>query len=321
MKNRWAFCFLCLGAILQVVIFPAVYIDAFYFGLTLFCEKLLPLLFPFFVFCGVLLKTGILLEISQKFLSAPFEKIGLSRHFPYVFLLAFLSGYPMNAKLACDLMQSGEIDNREGESLAFSTSCSGILFVVATVGTIMLGSTLIGVLLMLCHISACLLGYFSLCFFDKIFFHQPKITAVSQIKIKRDTSSEFSIFESFTQSVATALQTILLVGAYVCIFSVATKMLEVIGLFSVFNTQISGVIRGIFEITQGISTLATLEISPLNLAFIVALISFGGVSINMQSLGILLPFGISSGRYFTLKTLQMCWGFIVTFIFFSAFFA
>lgn len=311
MKNRLLLCVLCLFAIFQVVLFPSIYMQAFFGGLSLFYSKLLPLLFPFFFFCGVLLKTGALLEISQRFFSNFAKKLGLSGHFPYVFILACLSGYPMNAKLTKDLLESGEITATEGESLAFSTSCSGVLFVCGTVGAIMFESPIIGAVLMICHLSAAILGYFTFRFFDNAFnknITAPQFSATKTIGFAR---RNFEILPAISESVASALSSVLLVCAYVCIFSVISKMLDVLGLYSHLDILQTGLIQGILEITLGISTISTLGTSPLCLAACCALISFGGISINLQSLGLLISHGISGKRYFILKTIQMFWGFSI----------
>ncbi len=311
MKGRILFSLLCLFAICNVVIFPSIYMQAFFVGLELFSTRLLPVLFPFFVFCSLLLKTGVLFEISHRFFATPAKKFGLSQHFPYVFTLACLSGYPMNAKLTCDLFENGFITPQEGENLAFSTSCSGVVFVCSTVGMIMFGSVKIGVILTVSHLCACLAGFF---IYRNIFRDKISQQAIKTADMQRHIGVEFNIIDAITQSVASALSSILLVGAYVCVFSVICEMFEVLGVFSRLSVLWSGFFRGILEITTGISTISTTTATPLSVAFITALVSFGGLSINLQSLALLAPLDVSKKRYFVLKTLQMICGFIIGFI-------
>ncbi len=317
MKNRLFFAFLCIFAIVQVVLFPTIYIDAFYFGLNVFCTALLPLLFPFFIFSSLLVQTGVLRDFSERYFAKTAEKLHLSKHFPYVFLLAILSGYPMNAKLTCDLYQNGDITKEECERLAFSTSCSGIIFVCVTVASVLFHTEKIGFPLLICHISSCILGYYTYNFF----FHKASMTANystnNLLKINGDSTFKFNIFESFTKSVSSALSSILLVGAYVCIFSVLSKMLETCGLFPSSSGLLSAFLKGVFEITIGIKQISLIAITKLSLASTVALISFGGISINMQSLALLISSGVSSVKYFALKLFQMLWGFAITYLLFA----
>lgn len=312
MKNRILFSGVCLFAICNVVIFPSVYMGAFFAGLLLFSNRLLPVLFPFFVFCTLLVKTGVLFEISQRFFALPAKKLGLSAHFPYVFTLACLSGYPMNAKLTADLFENGFINASEGESLAFSTSCSGVVFLCSTVGMIMFGSVKIGVILTISHLLACLIGFFV---YSGIFSPAAAIPTIKNVNTKVGADVDFNIIDAITESVASALSSILLVGAYVCVFSVICEMIGVLGVFSHLSVLWSGFFSGIMEITNGISKIATLQADALSIAVITALVSFGGLSINLQSLALLSPLKISKTRYFALKTIQMFCGFIIGFIF------
>ncbi len=306
MKGRIFFSALCLIAICEVVIFPKIYMEAFFAGLSLFTSKLLPVLFPFFIFCTILVKAGVLNSVSQRFFASPAKKLGLSQHFPYVFILSVLSGYPMNAKLTKDIFENNLASETECESIAFSTSCSGILFVCCTVGVLMFNSAAVGIILLCCHLFSCLAGYF---LHAALLGHKTEKTAEKDADVSQNIgASNFDIISGITESVASALSSILLVGAYVCIFSVAIKMLEVLGLFSTASTIWSGFFQGVFEITTGIATISALQITPLAISIVTALISFGGISINLQSLALLAPCGISKRRYFALKVLQMSCG-------------
>ncbi|MFI3129602.1 MAG: hypothetical protein R3Y18_05995 [Bacillota bacterium] len=312
MKNRVLFSLLCLFAIVNVVIFPSVYMQAFFAGLSLFGTRLLPVLFPFFVFCSLLVKTGVLFEISTRFFASPAKKLGLSTHFPYVFTLALLSGYPMNAKLTADLFENGFVTAVEGETLAFSTSCSGVVFLCSTVGMIMFESVKIGIILTISHILACLIGFFIYRF---IFARKIEIATIKTADITKNIGGDFNIVDAITDSVASALSSILLVGAYVCVFSVICEMFEVFGVFSRLSVLGCGFFSGILEITNGISKIATIKADTISVALITALVSFGGLSINLQSLALLAPLDVSKARYFALKTIQMFCGFIIGFLF------
>lgn len=71
-------------------------------------------------------------------------------------ILGTLSGYPMGAKLACNLKENKVCTKYEAERLIAFTNNSGPLFIIATVGISMFFSKEIGFLLLVTHLLASL---------------------------------------------------------------------------------------------------------------------------------------------------------------------
>lgn len=129
-------------------------------GLALWATKVLPSLFPFFVATELLCKTNftyILGKLLNKIMKPLFNVPGESS---IALILGTISGYPVGAKVVCNLKQEKIISKIEAERLIAYTNNSGPLFILATVGISLFGNKQIGITLLTSHIlSALLVGY------------------------------------------------------------------------------------------------------------------------------------------------------------------
>ena len=86
-------------------------------GLLIWYQNMIPSLFPFMVFSGYLVKSGLAGRFSR--LLKPF----LGCFFPsdgsmlYALFMGFFCGFPMGAKVVADLLESRQINEKQGEYL------------------------------------------------------------------------------------------------------------------------------------------------------------------------------------------------------------
>ena len=270
--------------IIILLLNPTRYSNATLDGLKLFLVGVFPTLFPFVFISKILsaLQTPLVLSNSLKNLSH--KLFHAPSCISYVYLLSILCGYPIGAKLTGDLFTQGIINHKQVKQLTYFCSTSGLLFVIGTIGTIMFGSSLIGIIIYVSHILGCFIGGLILSRIDK----QPDF---SEKPIPHTASSNI-----ISESITSSIKSIVIVGAYITLFCLFTKILCDLTIFKYIlhfiellfdklgipTNLASGLVTGIFEMTNGCKQLS---MHTSNAAIILAsgIISFGGISILLQS--------------------------------------
>lgn len=121
------------GFIIFLLLYSKSNIEAAKIGLTLWATSVVPSLFPFFVATELLYYTNfinILEKLFTKFMRPVFNVPGKSA---IALILGNLSGYPIGAKLACNLLENEQCTKIEAERIIAFTNNSGPLFIVGTV--------------------------------------------------------------------------------------------------------------------------------------------------------------------------------------------
>ncbi len=304
MKNlRAAIILIVLALMLALVIFPDRYISSVSYGLQLFAVTVLPALFPFFFFSKVLTSMDIASTLEKPlkrpmkfFFNAP--PVG-----GYILVLSLLSGYPIGAKLVADCYKMGILTEAQAKNITTFTSTSGPLFIVGSVGVSMMGNKTAGFVILISHYLAALIN--------------------GLILVKRGgKGKELSVPPKFCDydnllgdSITSGIISVAIVGGYIAIFSMLTDVLfdfKILpffrGIFTFLKVPTAlanGIVTGLVEITRGCQMLSK---SRLTLRAIVpavaALVSFGGLSVTLQSLTFLSQCKIKPLFYLKCKLSQ-----------------
>lgn len=298
---------------------PKVCIEGATFGLLLWFQKVLPSLLPFMILINLLCALGILFKLSDFLTPITQRLFKLSGTGFLVFILGLISGYPMGAKLAKNLLEQGQMSYQEAQkSLCYSCNC-GPLFIVGTVGTLMLGNPSLGYFLLLIHLASAFIMLLLSRFYT---LDTPKT------RLQKDTSTPttLSVSSAFTSSVQNAMDTIVYVGGYIIFFSVIAYLLADSSFymrFATFISQLLGIdtqlIHTFFlstlEFSSGSARLSsTLPLSITLLALISAVIAFGGFCVVFQSQHVLQGSNLSISPYICSKIFQAIIAYILTFI-------
>lgn len=124
-------------------------------GVRLCVYNVLPGLFPFFVVCGLLPS----LRLPPRLLRGAAKMLGLqSERTAFAVLLSWVGGYAVCAKLTSQLCGENAISRRDASLLLLLGCCAGPGFVVGSVGGILLGSPVVGVILYVLQLAANLLA-------------------------------------------------------------------------------------------------------------------------------------------------------------------
>ena len=253
----------------------------------------------------------------------------------YAMLMGIISGYPIGAKIVTNFMENGICSKEECERLLAFTNNSGPLFIIGTVGISLFGNSLIGILLFITHLLACLtVGIlFRFWKFNKTSYNNSHSNSFPK---STTTNVSFSnLGEVLSKAISSATNTILMIGGFVVLFSVILSILEnsnfisiissalepIFSIFRINNNFISGFVSGIIELTNGIQKISTITCKQIstNIILCAMLLGFGGISILLQVFSITSKTDISIKPYIIGKILHGIFAGIYTYIFISSF--
>ena len=321
-KNIFTIIFIVF--LISLFMFSENNIEAAQNGLILWSTKVLPSLFPFFIATELLCRTTFA-HILGKILNKPIKAIfNLPGESTLAILLGIISGYPVGAKVVCNLKKNKAISKIEAERLIAFTNNSGPLFIIGTVGIAMLNNKKIGIILLISHIlSAILVGY---CFRfwkrDKLDINFKEICFSSNlVPIKLS-----NIGEIIGESIKNAIFSLLSIGGYIVLFSVILSILSASGIINtvslfLYNFEIptefsNACISSFIEITNGLNLLSIVysNYPIISILLISFFLGFGGFCVLLQVYSIIAKENISIKPYLYGKVLQGFFSVIITFI-------
>lgn len=249
----------------------------------------------------------------------------------FAFIMGIISGYPVGAKIACEFRKNNICSKEECERLLSFTNNSGPLFIIATVGISMFGSSIIGLLLFITHILSCItVGIIFR------FWHSNSKESNDFKTLKSNINSNLNVSfsnlgEILADSIKNATSTIMMIGGFIIIFSSIISILNASGtfnyihillvpIFNFFNIDssfINAILTSILEITTGISKISNIAIKKISINIILTafFLGFGGISILLQVLSITSKTDLSIKPYVYGKILH---GIIASFYTFIA---
>ncbi|WP_102027279.1 sporulation integral membrane protein YlbJ [Salirhabdus sp. Marseille-P4669] len=322
MKSKLKSILLATGAVLLTAIlfqFPKEALDASIRGLDLWWKVVFPSLLPFFIISELLIAFGVVkfFGVLTEPVMRPLFNVPGSGSF--VWAMGMASGYPSGAKLTARLRQDEQLTKTEAERLVAFTNASNPLFIIAAISVGFFHDEKLGILLAVCHY----VGNFfvGICMrFYRIKDVNPHMKK-SKLSIKRAfrelhatrIKDERPFGKVFGDAVVNSLQTLLMVGGFIIIFSVINQLLYLVHftpyiaqflqyLFALFGLPESltlPFISGIFEITNGAQLTSETNTNLLQQIVIISFIlGFNGLSIQAQVASILAETDIRFFPYF-----------------------
>ncbi|WZY01067.1 sporulation integral membrane protein YlbJ [Bacillus sp. FSL W7-1360] len=330
-----AFSIICTGALIAN---PQVAIDASIRGLSMWWYVVFPSLLPFFIMSELLIGFGVVSFLGvllEPFMRPIFRVPG---HGGFVWAMGLASGNPAGAKLAVRMRQANVVTRIEGERLTSFTSSANPLFIFGAIAVGFFHHPNLGLLLAIAHYGGNILV--GLCFR----FYGTNNAQRTTIQNHNDREGFTRLYKNRIQTeqtlgillgdaVRTSIQTLLLIGGFIILFSVLSELLTTIGLLSIAATAMSGIfaiiglhtdlskpfIAGIFEITIGIEQISTLPSTPLAAQIIVTsfILAFGGLSIQAQVASILAESDLRFRPFFYARLLHGLFAAVLTAILFQ----
>ncbi|MBO7149498.1 MAG: hypothetical protein J6V71_01245 [Clostridia bacterium] len=279
-------------------------------GLSLYLACVVPSLLPYFFITAILSSMSITSKISNKLSFLTRRTFNVGGAVGYAFFMSIISGYPVGAKIVCDLKEKGLISKAESVRASALCSTSSPMFLINSVGLIMFNSMRFGLMLFLCHfLSSIIVGIiFSFYHRKEKPLDQPFINAKKVDNV---------LYESAYSSVIS----ILVVGAIITIFYLLTSVLFSVGIltpivslfsFVLGNEQLGkGLTFGLFECTQGLKILSNLPNHLLAFPLSAFICGFGGLSVIMQSVAYLKKAKIKTAPFILAKIICAVINFIL----------
>ncbi len=307
-----------------LVLKPDIYMQSVTRGLTVWLTSVLPALFPFFFFSGLLIKMRVVDNLGSKlskFTQKAFHCPGSSG---IIYLLSIVSGYPVGAKIASEMYSSGALTREQVMRVNAFASTSGPLFIVGAVGVGMFVDHTCGLIMLLSHYIGALLNGL---LYRNYGYKKEELNKTYVLNKNTEDILSSTMYDSIIS--------ILLVGGYIAIFFILIDVLLNCGILTFLSGILSsifsyvglpsglstGVASGIFEVTRGCLDLSNASVDLRIVTPIAcALISWGGISIHFQALTFLNKCGIKKSVFFLQKFTQsiisgvVCLAFVLLFM-------
>ena len=321
---------------LSLIAFPQESVSASIRGLDMWLEIVFPSLLPFFIVSemligfGVVKFIGILLEPLMRPL---FRVPGVGG---FAWAMGMASGYPAGAKITARLRQEKQITKTEAERLVSFTNSSNPLFIFGAVSVGFFNNAQLGILLAVAHY----LGNISVGLIMR--FYGIKEPQNRNEKTKYSLRAAFSalhqtrmkdnrpIGKILGDAVMSSVQTLLMIGGFIILFSVVNKLLfhlQITGFFAkaievilnLFQLPIElsiPLISGLFEITLGAQLISQIQSATLmEQAIITSLIlGFSGFSVQAQVASILAQTDIRFKPFFFARIIHGVFSAAYTFL-------
>lgn len=277
------FLILCAG---QILYHSNDVLDSVMFSLSIWQKNIFPSLFPFFVLSNILVEFGFIELMGELFKPIMNKVFKCKGECAFVLILSLISGFPSNAKYTRELYKQGILNEGEASKILMFTHFSNPLFILGTVALLFLNNKEVGFLILICH-------YFTNFIIGIGVRNYLPSNQTSKMSIKegilkmhqKRIRNPLSFGQIITNSLKNVIDTLLLILGVVTLFLIITTLInENIHLSSYHQS----VLNGFFEMTQGLKYISLLSVPLKFKATLSAMIlSFGGLSVHMQMIGIL----------------------------------
>lgn len=303
-------------------------------GMDLWWSTVVPSLLPFFIFTDMLMAAGVHRIIGRVFQRPVSFLLGVPGQAAFVFVSSILSGYPAGARLIGDMRRSGSITREEAECMLSFCSTSGPLFIVGAAGTGMLHDKNAGYMILAAHCAGALVTGMIMNP-GSIINRQHKnmySPGASEIPYGADAVNDISpgrrirtdVMQAATDAVMRSLRTIGLIGGFIVVFTIITEYVSIAG-SALSDAVLSGApgarhagfiaqavhyittaAAGLLEMTVGCSRISEMSGTGINIKITLCafLISFGGLSVTVQTAGVLRGTDISMAGYIRAKLMH-----------------
>ncbi len=285
--------------LIGMVLMPELCMGAAVNGINLCLSVIVPSLFPFFICSKILVKNGFAQSVSKPlhFMMRPlFNVPGCGA---FAFVMGILSGCPVGAKTVTDMYANNMCTHTEAQRMLCFCNNSGPLFIIGSVAIGMLGFKDIGSILYASHIISAIITGIIMGFYKR----REVVRCIADYKVKKST-------DVLSVSVSEAVSLTGYVCGFVIFFAVAVEIFKQSGIVDIIvhsfdNKNIaSGLLYGMCEMTNGISALSALQITPELLCTVSFVTGFGGLSIILQVYGIIKKYNLSVFVFSAAKLFQ-----------------
>lgn len=336
--QSYCMAFVAVFITIVMVQYPKEAFDSAIVGLNLWWNVVFPSLLPFFILSEILMGIGVVHFIGvilEPLMRPLFNVPGVGA---FAMSMGLASGYPMDAVITCKFRKNHLCSAVEAERLLSFTNTADPLFMFGAVAVGMFAMPELGVTIALAHyLSSFLVGIL-------FRFHGTRRDAKTADGPAPPGSIIIRAFRALYQarqadkrdfgqllgdSVKSSMNTILLIGGFIILFSVFLRVISVIGLMdylsACFAWLLSGcglsaalapaLVSGLFELDIG-SMVASQAQAPLveKVAVASAIIAWSGLSVHAQVASIVIESGIRMRPYVVARLFHAVFAAALTFL-------
>ncbi|MDR4434178.1 dipicolinic acid transporter SpoVV [Bacillus tequilensis] len=311
-----------------VISHPQASFEASKTGLSMWWEVVFPSLLPFFILSELLIGFGIVRFVGvllEPFMRPIFRVPGVGG---FVLAMGMASGNPAGAKLTARLRQEKQISRVEAERLASFTNSSNPLFIFGAVAVGFFQNASLGILLASAHYLGNLAVGLTMRSYGRKEEQQlirkktipfPSLKDALHALHTARLAEKRPLGKILGDAVTSSVQTLLMVGGFIILFSVFNRLLSVVQMTDMLSVFTKGaltlfqlpaqldipLLSGMFEITLGSKLVSETDVSLLQKAIVVSFIlGFSGFSVQAQVAGILSDTDIRFKPFFIARVLQ-----------------
>jgi sporulation integral membrane protein YlbJ len=294
----------------SLITFPQDSFQASIRGLNMWWKIVFPSLLPFFIVSEMLIGFGVVrfIGVLLEPLMRPLFKVpGVGG---FVMAMGMASGFPAGAKLTARLRQEGQISRIEAERLVSFTNSSNPIFIFGAVSVGFFHNPKLGMILALSHYlgNICvgiMMRFYGRGINEKVKDKGKKFHLKNAFSILHQTRLKDNrpIGQLLGDAVTSSIQTLLMIGGFIIIFSVLNRMLYLLHITAFLAKAVQFLlttlafpislsipfISGLFEITLGSQLTSKVEAATLLQQVIITsfILGFSGFSVQAQVASIL----------------------------------
>ena len=213
----------------------------------------------FSIFISNYLSLNNLCEYIPRFITNFFKKININKKEIEILFLSMISGYPNNIKL---------LNKSNNEYLLYVSNFINPIFFILTVNNIYLKNTKYSLIILISHYISNIIMF--LIFTDKYKFNE----YIDYSKVSN----------SYNKAILITIKTLSIIFFNLLFITLLITLIKVI---LPNNTIFKGILIGILEFSNGIIYISNLSLKmPLKSLLILIIISFGSISIFLQSISL-----------------------------------
>lgn len=300
-------------------------------GLNMWLEVVFPSLLPFFILAELFIAFGVVHffgTLLEPFMRPIFNVPGTGS---FALIIGMASGYPVGAKICVRLREQNELSQIEAERLISFTNAASPLFIFGAISVGFFQNPQLGILIASCHYLGNIVVGILMRFYGRTkkkyqsyvkrddfqtnVFHE---ALKSMHNARREDGRVFG--KLLGDSLLSSIQTLVIVGGFIIIFSVLNELLFTIGIAKMIGaflniflvifqlpTELSiPLLAGLFEITSGVEKITQLVQQPLLAKLIIVsfILGFNGFSVQAQVMSLITSTDIRFKPYFIARIIH-----------------
>lgn len=296
----------------SLVLWPQQSVEAAREGLGLCANVIIPSLFPFFVLSGLVVELGLAGYVGRALERIMYPLFRVPGACASALALGFVGGYPVGARTAINLYETGLCSKTEAERLLAFCNNSGPAFILGVVGAGVFCDSRVGVWLYLAHALA------SVCVGLVFRFYKGHGGSGSVGRSPGSPIRARRLSAAFTETVRSSFSSTLNICAFVVFFTVVTRMLTASGILPVLAKALTALLgplgmteawsrrllTGLLEISSGVWSLTGEGSFGGRLSMAAFMLGWAGISVHCQVLSFLGESRLAVGTYLTGKLLH-----------------